>query len=326
MRRLVSYIITLLLLTACYNRGQLTSDALSLSESELDSISFYSTHHYTEGYNFRVHADSLPIILQLPAEALTDMPVDTLQLYRKDVVVVADIVTVPADSVDSVWVKVARDEETLGWIRESQLLVGVSPDDPISAFIDFFSDAHLLIFLALVAVAGAFYVLRRLKRRNAHIVHLNDIASFYPMLFCLLVATSATLYSSIQLFDPEMWRHFYYHPTLNPYAVPFWLGVFLCSVWAILLVGIAAVDEVRRCLPFGDAILYLLGLVATSAVVYIFFSVFTMYYVGYPVLVVYIVWALRRYRRQPRRRYRCGRCGAGLVKKGLCPHCGAMNV
>ena len=170
MRRLVNLLFLTLLLTACYNRGQQTPDALSLSESEIDSISFYSTHHYTEGYNFQVRADSLPIICQLPAEVLTDMPVDTLQLYKTDVVVVADIVTVSADTIDSVWVKVARDEETLGWIHESQLLDGVSPDDPISAFIDFFSNAHLLIFLAIVAVTGALYVLRRLMRHNARIV------------------------------------------------------------------------------------------------------------------------------------------------------------
>ena len=260
------------------------------------------------------------------AEALIDMPVDTLQLYRKNVVVVADIVTVPADTIDSIWVKVARDEETLGWIHESQLLTGVSPDDPISAFIDFFSNAHLLIFLAIIAVTGALYVLRRLMRRRAKIVHLNDIPSFYPTLLCLLVATSATLYSSIQLFDPEMWRHFYYHPTLNPYAVPFWLCVFLCSLWAAVLVAVATLDDVRRRLPFGEAILYLLGLVATCAVVYVVFSVLTMYYVGYLLLPVYIVWALRRYLRQPRSHYRCGHCGAELQEKGYCPRCGAMNV
>ena len=325
MRRLVSILVTLLLLTSCYNRGQQTPDALSLTEAQIDSISFYTTHHYTEGYNFQVRTDSLPLIRQLPAEAVIDMPVDTLQIYRRDIVVVADIVTVPTDSIDSVWVKVARDEFTLGWIHESELLTGVSPDDPIAAFIDFFSNAHLLIFLALVALTGAIYVLRHLMRRNAKIVHLNDIPSFYPTLLCLLLATSATLYSSIQLFDPEKWRHFYYHPTLNPYAVPFWLGLFLCTVWAIVLVGIAVVDDVRRRLPLAEALLFLLGLGAVCAVVYVVFSVFTLYYVGYPLLVAYFVWALKCYRKQPRSRFLCGNCGAELLNKGRCPHCGVMN-
>ena len=213
-----------ILLTACYNRGQQTPDAWDLTEQQLDSISFYTTHHYTQNYNFLVRADSMPIIAQLPAEAISDMPVDTLVVYKADHLVVADITTVPADTIDSVWVKVARDQLTFGWIREHDLLQAVSPDDPISEFIDFFSDAHLLIFLALVVVVAAAYVFLKLMRRQAKLVHFNDIASFYPSLLCVLVAASAILYSSIQLFDPEKWRHFYYHPTLNPFAVPFLLG------------------------------------------------------------------------------------------------------
>jgi hypothetical protein len=313
------------LLCSCYNRGQLSPDAWDLTQQQLDSISFYTTHHYTQNYNFLVRADSMPIIPQLPAEALSDMPVDTLMVYKGDHLVVADITTVPADTIDSVWVKVARDQETFGWIHEHDMLVAVSPDDPISEFIDFFSDAHLLIFLALVVVVVAVYVNRKLMRRQAKLVHFNDIASFYPTLLCLLVAASATLYSSIQMFDPEKWRHFYYHPTLNPYAVPFTLGLFLVSVWALLIVGVAVLDDVRRQLPFGEAVLYLLGLGATCAVDYVVFSVSTLYYIGYPLFLAYAVFALYRYFCQPRPRYQCGRCGAPLYRKGTCQHCGALN-
>jgi len=314
-----------ILLTACYNRGQQTPDAWDLTEQQLDSISFYTTHHYTQNYNFLVRADSMPIIAQLPAEAISDMPVDTLVVYKADHLVVADITTVPADTIDSVWVKVARDQLTFGWIHEHDLLQAVSPDDPISEFIDFFSDAHLLIFLALVVVVAAAYVFLKLMRRQAKLVHFNDIASFYPSLLCVLVAASAILYSSIQLFDPEKWRHFYYHPTLNPFAVPFLLGAFLVLVWSLLIVAIAVVDDVRRQLPFGEMILYLLGLGATIAVVYIVFSVFTLYYIGYPLFVAYVVFAVWCYFRRPRPHYLCGRCGSPLYKKGRCPHCGAVN-
>ncbi len=313
------------LLCSCYNRGQLSPDAWDLTQQQLDSISFYTTHHYTQNYNFLVRADSMPIIKQLPAEALSDMPVDTLMVYKGNHLVVADITTVPADTIDSVWVKVARDQETFGWTHEHDMLVAVSPDDPISEFIDFFSDAHLLISLALVVVVVAVYVNRKLMRRQAKLVHFNDIASFYPTLLCLLVAASATLYSSIQVFDPEKWRHFYYHPTLNPYAVPFTLGLFLVSVWAIVIVGVAVLDDVRRQLPFGEAVLYLLGLGATCAVDYVVFSVSTLYYIGYPLFLAYAVFALYRYFRQPRPRYQCGRCGAPLYRKGTCQHCGALN-
>ena len=312
-------------LTSCYRQEVQTSDALPLTEDQMDSISFYTTHHYTQNYNFQVRADSMAIIKQLPAEALSEMPVDTLTVYKHERIVVADITTVPADTIDSVWVKVARDQFTSGWIHEHDMLEAVSPDDPISEFIDFFSDAHLLIFLGLIVLVGAVVVIRKLNIRQAKLVHFNDIPSFYPTVLCILVATAAVLYSSIQLFDPEKWRHFYYHPTLNPYAVPPMLGAFLVSLWAMLIVAIAVIDDMRRLLSFADALLYLLGLGAVCAVVYIVFSFFTLYYIGYLLYVVYVAFALWSYFRRPRPRYQCGRCGATLYDKGTCPHCGALN-
>ncbi len=311
MRKIVSWLLLLLCLTGCYNQGPVTPDAWNLTERQLDSISFYTTHHYTQGYNFVVSGDSLKILEQqaemmpvpdiLTAEMMAGdetMPmlsmVDSVILHHRDHLVVADIRSVPTDSIDSVWVKVARDQLTQGWLRERDLLVAVSPDDPISQFIDFFSDSHLLIFLAIGVIVGGAYGVRRLLRKGAKIVHFNDIPSFYPTLLCLLVASSAVLYSSIQIYAPEMWRHFYYHPSLNPYALPWHLGLFITSVWAILIVGIATIDDVRHHLPFGGAVLYLGGLTAVCAVDYVVFSVTTLYYIGYPLLVCYFVFALYR--------------------------------
>ena len=307
---LVAWLLSLMLVS-CYNQGPITPDAWNLTEQQLDSISFYTTHHYTQGYNFVVSKDSLVILEQqnemmpvpdiLTAEIMAGdetMPmlslVDSLTLRRHERLVVADICTVPTDSVDSVWVKVARDQLTQGWLRESDLLKAVSPDDSISQFIDFFSDAHLLIFLGFCVIVGGAYGLRRLMRKGAKIVHFNDIASFYPTLLCLLVASSAVLYSSIQLFSPESWRHFYYHPSLNPYALPWHLGLFVTSVWAIVIVAIATIDDVRHHLPFGQAILYLGGLAAVCAVDYVVYSVTTLYYIGYPLLIAYYVFAIYR--------------------------------
>lgn len=304
-------LLTPVLLTGCYNQGPITSDAWNLTEQQLDSISFYTTHHYTQGYNFVISRDSLQVLEQqsemMPVPDILALEfttgddtkpllslVDTLILKRHDRIVVADIRTVPADSIDSVWVKVARDQLTQGWIHESELLKAVSPDDPISQFIDFFSDSHLLIFLAFCVVVGGAYGLRHLMRKGAKIVHFNDIPSFYPTSLCLLISSSAVLYSSIQLFGPESWRHFYYHPSLNPWALPWHLGLFVSSVWAILIVAIATVDDVRHHLPFGESLLYLSGLAAVCAVDYVIFSLTTLYYIGYPLLIVYIVFAVYR--------------------------------
>ena len=84
------------------------------------------------------------------SDELPEMAFDTMYVSKGDRIVVAAIQTVPTDSIDSIWVKVAHDQVTQGWIRESELLEGVSPDDPISQFIDIFSDVHLLVFLAFV--------------------------------------------------------------------------------------------------------------------------------------------------------------------------------
>ena len=311
MRKLISLLCLLVSLASCYNQGPITSDAWDLTERQLDSISFYTTHHYTQNYNFVVTGDSLVILEQqvemmpVPEVLASEIAVgdetipmlsmvDSLTLRKNDHLVVAEITTVPTDSIDSVWVKVARDQHTQGWVRESSLLKAVSPDDPISQFIDFFSDTHLLIFLAVCVIVGGAYGVRKLLRKGARIVHFNDIPSFYPTLLCLLIASSAVLYSSLQIFVPEMWRHFYYHPSLNPYALPWHLGLFVISVWAIVIVAIATVDDVRHHLSVGETILYLGGLAAVCAVDYVVFSVTTLYYIGYPLLICYYVFALYR--------------------------------
>lgn len=56
MQRIRGYIILIFafLLTACYNNGPQTPDAWDLTEKQLDSISFSTTHHYSQNYNFVV--------------------------------------------------------------------------------------------------------------------------------------------------------------------------------------------------------------------------------------------------------------------------------
>ncbi len=313
------------LFCACYQQEQQTSDAWNLTEQQIDSISFYTTHHYTQNYNFLVKSDSLCLIAQHPTEVVNGLPVDTLFVYRGNRIVVADITKMQADSIDSIWVKVARDQQTIGWIHEHDLLPATSPDKPISLFIDYFSNTHLLIFMAILVLVTAVFAIRKLLRLGARMVHFNDISSFYPTLLCLFVATTAVFYSTIQLFAPDSWRHYYYHPTLNPFSVPFHLSLFLLSVWAMLIVAIAAVDDVRRQLPAGSALFYYLGLAGVCAICYVAFSVSTLYYLGYPLLVAYYVFALYRYFHHSRAHYLCGNCGAKLYQKGVCPRCGAIN-
>ena len=317
-----------LLLAGCYSHGPRHSGAFpyraTFSQRQLDSLSFASTHHYSQGYNFVVRGDSIELIKQQPEELLSHLPTDSFAIRKHEHVVVADIRKLPNDTVDSIWVQLATADYRFGWVRESKMIKKVVPDDPISQFISTFSDVHLLIFLIVIVLFSLFYLVRKISSRNAHIVHFNDIRSFYPTLLCLLVACSAALYALIQMYAPEVWQHFYYHPTLNPFSQPPIMEVFLVSVWLMLIVGLAAVDA-RHQLPAGEALLYTAGLAAVCAFDYIVFSLTTLYYIGVPLFFVYLWYALRQYYRHSRYIYICGNCGALLRRKGRCPQCGMMN-
>ena len=178
---------------------------------------------------------------------------NSFAVQKNCLLVVTDIRIVPQDSIDSVWVQLATEDNQFGWTRESRLLPKVVPDDPISEFIMTFSNTHLLIFMVIIILIAVAYTVRKIFHSNGKLVHFNDIDSPYPTALVLIVSISATFYATIQLFLPEVWRHFYFHPTLNPFAVPPILGFFLATVWAILIVGLACVDEVKT--PFAGKVM-----------------------------------------------------------------------
>lgn len=291
----------LLMLSSCYHRHnshQQHAAMVEYSDRLLDSISFSTTHHYTNKYNFLVFKDSLELMRQQPEEYISGLKVDTFAVKKNHLLVVTDIRMVPQDSIDSVWVQLATENNDFGWVRESKLLRRVVPDDPISEFIMTFSNVHLLIFLVVIVVITMAYLVRKVFHSNGKIVHFNDIDSPYPVTLVLLVSISAAFYGWIQSFEPEMWRHFYFHPSLNPFAVPHLLGVFLALVWAVLIVALACVDEVYHRLTFGEGLLYLGGLAGVCALDYIIFSVLSLYYIGYVLLIAYIYFAIKAYRRK----------------------------
>ena len=107
----------LLLLSGCYHRhgGKAQHAALiEYSDRQLDSISFSSTHHYTNKYNFVVSSDSLMLIRQQPEETINSLPIDSFAMRRGELLAVADIRILPNDTVDSVWVQLASDQLKMG--------------------------------------------------------------------------------------------------------------------------------------------------------------------------------------------------------------------
>ena len=112
------------------------------SQKTKDSVDYLMEHYYTLNSNFEVTSDSL-LLQQLPL-------IDVLPVYKGEKLVVAEFMVQAADTVDSVWVKVARDQETMGWIREGELLKKVVPVDPISQFIHLFSSSHTIAFFIVL--------------------------------------------------------------------------------------------------------------------------------------------------------------------------------
>lgn len=300
----------------------LVTDSVSPNEPEPQMLS----QCYDINDNFVVVTDSLYLEPDsLERNALMGRIDAAHVVFRGDLLVVADRSINPQDSIDSVWVKVARDQYTIGWVRESVFLSSIVPDAPISQFIHYFSNFNRVFFLLLFVLAVLAFLYRLSKRKQLTVVHFNDIDSPYPMLLCIVVSGAAVFYGSIQHFSPETWVQFYYYPTLNPFILPLGMACFIACVWLVILLSVAVIDEVFRCLLLVDALTYLLSLSCICMLCYIFFSLSTPYYVGYVCFLMYVVFAVIRYRRS--RHYHCGVCGAELLSpNSKCPKCGAKNV
>lgn len=291
----------------------------SLTKDARDSLKYLYERHYTWNANLLVRADSVDLEAW-PVKGRYN------RVYKGDRVVVAEFAIHPADSVDSVWVKLAHSEQVQGWIQECDLIRDFVPDDSISEAIYLFSDTHLSYFIIIFALCVVVWLVRAFHLKRWQVMSFNEIDSVYPLLLCLLVAISATVYESMQVFVPETWQHYYYNPTLSPLKVPFVLALFLTCLWLIVVVLLAVVDVLFRQLPVASAFSYLLGLASACIVCYFFFIWTTRFYIGYLLLLTFVIFFIYRVRRSfAQLRYRCGRCGGLLRQKGVCPHCGAVN-
>lgn len=293
-------------------------EKMELSEKTKDSLSYLYNYHYTLNTNFEVVSDSINLAL-LPVKD------KFVTVHKDDRVVVAEFMIQPADSVDSVWVKVARDQETQGWIHQSEVVKHFVPVDSISQFIYLFSHTHASYSLALVALVLIIFIFRIYRKKRLRLVYFNDINSVYPLLLCFLLAFSATTYETIQVFAAEAWKHYYFNPTLSPFKVPMILSVFLLSVWAFIIVFLASLEDLYRQLTFSAAFFYLVGLGACCIFCYFFFIYATAFYIGYPVLLLFFIILVKKINGRMRYKYRCGKCGALMAEKGKCGVCGAIN-
>ena len=259
---------------------------MNITPKQVDSLMFRLTHHYSENFNFLVKADSLRLI---PREG--DLILDTCNVYKDDIIAVAAIKVVPGDSIDSIWVKVASNQTTMGWIREKELLKGTTPDDLISELLDALSSSRVIWMSALIVIGLVAFIIGRKKTvKGKELLHLLDfldeMQSPYPALFLLFVAIMASLYASVQNFVPEFWQEYYFHPTLNPLVLPPVMATLVVVLWLVIITLIAVVDEVYHHFYFVPGIIHLTKIVGAGMLVYIVVSWTTLIYVGYLLLAV----------------------------------------
>lgn len=283
---------------------------------------------YAVGDNFELCVDSLSLQSSQP---LHNQPIDTtceqMNVYLGNPLVVAETLIIPEDSVDSVWVKLARDQYTMGWVHQSDFFESVVPDDPISQFIHLFSVRHLLVFAIIFALSLIVLLWQVFSSKRPHVFFLRDILSPYPTFLLITLAASALLYAGIQHYVPETWVLYYYHPTLNPFGLPLILSLFLCSVWLLLVLAIATIDEVLRQISTGEGFMYLLSLLGCCILCYLLFTLAALSPgASYILYALFVLILLLRYFRHSRARYICGSCGKRMKSLGKCPHCGAENT
>ena len=319
MNKLVYILLGLFCLASChYERSPLLDDE-ELDQQTRDSLTMLYERHYAPGTNLELETDSLNLAC-LPLQNCINM------IYKGERVVVAEISKDTTDVVDSIWVKVAHSDGVQGWVHEKDFKSQFVPVDSISQGIYIFSGVNKAVIAFMMFFFIAFFLIRDYQQQPFKLVWFNDIDSLYPLFLCLVVSCSATLYESMQLFAPDTWETYYYNPTLSPFKVPLVLGLFLGSLWLIIIAAITAVGEVFRHLSGLSILYYLVGLMAACVFCYLFYMFTTHIYIGYFFLFIFFLAFCRRlWLRTLRYPYRCGHCGQKLRSKGVCPHCGAIN-
>lgn len=253
------------------------STLLSLSPWQRDSLIFRLSHHYTINSNFVVKADSIMLI---PREG--DVGIDTCYVKEGSLIAVAAI----TDRVDTVWIKVAHDQNTMGWIAENELLKQTSPDDPISEILYALSGSRGIWMSIFAAIGlGAFFI-RRGKNRKLKLVRWDQMQSPYPNMLLALIALMAAVYSSVQNFIPEYWQEYYFHPSLNPLVLPPIMALLAILVWLVIITFLAVIDEVYHNFDIIDGATYIFELLGVGMIVYLAISWTTLIFIGYLLLPV----------------------------------------
>lgn len=314
MRHIVIYILVLFQALPLF--GQESDSLMLLTQSQADSLAFRLKHHYTNNFNFLIKADSL---LLVPRD---DEMTDTCEVYLGDVIAVAKI----KEQDDTVWVKVARDQITMGWVTEDELLASATPDDGISVIIDRLTGTRVIWMSALLAL-GLVAMLIYSRRHKWNRITING--SGEALMLMLSILAVALFYTYIQTYYPEFWQEYYFHPTLNPLILPGIMAVLLSLVWAVIILYVAFIISVYHNFYFVPGVKFIFEVTGISMLLYLLVSLTSAlagWYVALALSLIVASASVYVYFRYLRYRYQCPRCGTLLRSKGVCPECGTRLV
>ena len=280
----------------------------ALTQSQRDSVEFSAYHHYNVGYNFACAADSMPLLPAPEGMTLnTDYPLEDATLYEDDDFVIIEIfrkTITDTTTVDSIWLRVGSDGIPLGWVSENAMLRCATPTDPISRFmascsrhdngIRWVTSCLILLILAYLT----FYA-------RKHPLPLKDsMKSVYIWLFWITISSAGAALGTMTTLMPEVWRYFYFYPSLNPLGQPPMLALYISLVWLSLTLYIAIFFDLKDKMSFGR----MLTTLAISATIgiwsYITLPAIKPFYlecICYAVFVMTCVWLIVRKHRKSKK-------------------------
>lgn len=220
--RLRLAILSLLLLSSLpifSQRWQETDTLKELTREQADSLFFRFSHHYTINFNFCLKTDSMVLI---PHES--DF-IDTCVVFQDEILVVADIRQMDSDTI---WVKLYRDQMTMGWVSEQELLKSAIPDDIISEIIFFFEVNQWLLYLLLTILLAIGVMMFKINR-------------LYSVLYILTTLGLAYSIWNVIYNDYDFWQEFFYHPTLDPFILPDEMKLVVGLFWLECITSIALI-------------------------------------------------------------------------------------
>ena len=263
--------------------------------------------------------DSFTIVSTAPVMTDDTWTIDSITVYEGTTLFIVEK--------DSLAVKIVNENYRQGWVTEEVLRDKILPNHVISHLFHDFSDNRVLCFITALCIGAVLIVIRLLRKQYVHFVHFNDVHSVYPMLLCLTVAVSAIIYSHVQSDYVDVWREFYFNPELNPLRLPLPTAMFVSSLWLILILFIAAIDDLRHSPNWDDNLAYLMSLIVVCLFVYFIFNFISHFgFLEYILFPIYAFFAIYMHIRNGRTRYVCGNCGRPMTAKGKCKICGAKNV